>query len=156
VRGRLGRVEERVTGPDVVDVVDVVQSQMGMLERVCGQCVDLERPSSSRSRSKTVDHPNQCITNDYKRDWPSQLLAQAAAPIAAESDASAGRGIADVQTAREAEPSRWTSADPWRAVDSSMMAFLGLVHQQRQADVVHHEGGHREPVENLMETEPVR
>jgi hypothetical protein len=38
--GRLGRVEQRVTGPYIIDIVN---SQMRMLEQVRGLLVDLKR-----------------------------------------------------------------------------------------------------------------
>jgi hypothetical protein len=40
VRGRPGRIEQRVTGPDIIDVVD---PQVRVLEQMRGLGVDLER-----------------------------------------------------------------------------------------------------------------
>jgi hypothetical protein len=54
VRGRPGRIEQRVTGPDIIDVVD---PQVRVLEQMRGLGVDLERvlsssmPVSNRSSS---------------------------------------------------------------------------------------------------------
>lgn len=53
VRRRLRRLEERIIGPEVVDVV---QPQVGMLEQVCGLRVDLERVFVEKIEIEAVSH----------------------------------------------------------------------------------------------------
>src|SRR5690348_3661266 len=64
VRWRLGRVEQRVAGPHVINVID---SKCGCLNR-CAVWVSISNGSSSSSTSRSNRSPSadECITNDYR------------------------------------------------------------------------------------------
>lgn len=63
VRGRLGRVEEGIRAPHVVDAVD---PEPGMLEQMGGLVIDLDgSSSSSKSMSSRFATRSQCNTTGY-------------------------------------------------------------------------------------------
>ena|ERR1039458_9873207 len=64
VRWRRGRVEERVADQNVVDVID---TEVRMLEQVCGLSVDLEGVLvvEEVEVKSLLPAPEDCITNEY-------------------------------------------------------------------------------------------
>jgi hypothetical protein len=87
VRGRLSRVEQRITGPYVIDVVD---PQVRMLEQVRGLGIDLERssssskPGSNRSPSTQLlyyKRLHEAVTANDRDSFPAGYIGMAHARI---------------------------------------------------------------------------